>query len=281
MEKVEKVKSMGLFYLGPFDYIQFSATNSLADAVTVQVRGSYFIDDDLNEARPFVQPLVIGAYSTNGIAMRLGRCWLKTITIAPLNNDALQCGDVLVAIQILKGMINSPIYALATLIDDYVYSDYDPSWPTLAGLGPNKDNWSIRVIEQAVQPALGAEFLYTVPARLRLHFKSIRFSLACSAVVANRRPSLVIDNGAAGNMIARISSQTVVAGGATQIYSFVSGYPISNVIFPTAEVQDPYPPDIVLYPGCRIRTLTDNLDAGDQYTIGAMWTRTQAMRITP
>lgn len=111
-------------------------------------------------------------------------------------------------------------------------------------------------------PAAGAEFVYTVPAGQSLSVESLQFSLTTSATVANRTVQVIIDDGA--NELWRWVSPTNQAASTTVEYvgaqSSVEYGAIRN------NVQAFELPNIILGAGYRVRTITVNIQAADQYT---------------
>lgn len=148
--------------------------------------------------------------------------------------------------------------------------------PLAAGVGPSgvmTANLAVDGADEVVSggpfldvsnaaPAAGAEWTYTVPAGQSLSVETLQFSLTTSATVANRTVQVIIDDGA--NELWRWVSPNVQAASATVEYvgaqSSVEYGAVRN------NVQAFELPSIVLGPGYRIRTLTVNIQVGDQYT---------------
>lgn len=116
---------------------------------------------------------------------------------------------------------------------------------------------------QVAAPAAGAEQLYTFVQRGELI--AVYTTLAASAVVANRLPILVLDTGTSPNTYyqmrmsnsAQTASNTVMYAGLTTVGA--PGGVNSNHYYPI-------PGKLIVQPGWRIRTLTNGLDAGDQWS---------------
>lgn len=114
----------------------------------------------------------------------------------------------------------------------------------------------IRVLLSA-DPAAGAELTYTAPFDMIIH--SLRFTFVTSATVANRFPSLVADDGT--NQFFRFRDAGARTAGATYEYCFSEGN-FSNSI----DAGFPLPAQgLRLRKGDRLRSVTTNIDAGDNY----------------
>jgi hypothetical protein len=126
-----------------------------------------------------------------------------------------------------------------------------------------------RVIETAA-PAAGAESITTVPAGKYWRLIGFYTTLTTDATVATRLPSIVIDDGTDILMRINGSGTAGVTAGLTVAYTgYVGqqGLGITGVILTAAPLPSP---DLVLEPGWRIRTLTQNIVAGDQWGIARL-----------
>lgn len=110
-------------------------------------------------------------------------------------------------------------------------------------------------------PAAGEEISEVVPARRRWAIKSIFFTLVTDGTVADRDVSLILDDGT--NQLWHITCATPHPASSSYTYSFAqiaSGESmVGNSCF------HPFP-DLALPAGARIRTVTDLLKAGDNFT---------------
>lgn len=115
-----------------------------------------------------------------------------------------------------------------------------------------------------VDPAAGAELVaFTVPAGQVWELQSLRFSLVADATVANRRVHLVFDDGT--NILAKVPVLSAQAASLTWAYSFVRE--ADNAAVQSLEVVTRLP-RLVLPSGFRVRTVTENLQAGDNFSAG-------------
>lgn len=113
---------------------------------------------------------------------------------------------------------------------------------------------------QSVDPAAGVEPIFTVPANKTWLIRSLHAPLTTNATVANRRPHLVIDDGA--NIYYRRPSNVVTAASTTNAYVFATEAPAQAAI--DGVIVEPMP-FIRVPAGHRVRLLTTAIVAGDDY----------------
>lgn len=111
-------------------------------------------------------------------------------------------------------------------------------------------------------PAAGADIVFTMPAGARGRIVSISALLTTAVAVANRLPSLIVDDGA--------TAYAVIPSGNTQAASLVQQYTWADscpqVALFDSKVIAPLPSNLVLPPGHRIRTSTTGIQAADQWS---------------
>ncbi|GIV04115.1 MAG: hypothetical protein KatS3mg015_2945 [Fimbriimonadales bacterium] len=116
-------------------------------------------------------------------------------------------------------------------------------------------------------PSAGSEATVTIPAGSVRRIVSVQFTLVTSATAANRRVVVIVDDGT--NELFRVASPTDQTASITGRYSFVPGLGGSPSYQAVAASNNvcilPGPPGLALLPGYRIRTTTNNLQAGDDY----------------
>lgn len=148
--------------------------------------------------------------------------------------------------------------------------------PLTAGVGPSGSvtaNLAINGTDEVVStgpaldvsnaaPVAGADWTYTVPAGQSLSVETLQFSLVTGVTVANRTVMVIIDDGA--NELWRWVSPVVQA--ATTTVEYVGAQ--SSVEYGAVRngVEAFELPSIVLGPGYRVRTITTNIQATDQYS---------------
>lgn len=109
-------------------------------------------------------------------------------------------------------------------------------------------------------PAAGAEVSDTVPAGEFWRLHAIKLTLVTAVAVATRRVQVTLDDGT--TEFTRKPSNASQAASLTQIYSFGGNVPASAVI--NTNVADPFPV-FDLPAGSRIKTVTDQIQAADNY----------------
>jgi len=134
------------------------------------------------------------------------------------------------------------------------------SFPPLASHRSTDAAGALRSITGST-PAVGAEINEVVPAGTRWRLLSLRASLQTSAVVANRQPQLLLDDGV--NIFYQTPQGPAQAASLTWAYGF-SPLGQANVQTNT-QVEIQYDNAQILTTGMRIRTLTANIGA-DQWS---------------
>ena len=113
-------------------------------------------------------------------------------------------------------------------------------------------------------PAAGAEIILTVPAGQAFNVRSMRFRLVTSATAGTRTVTLLYDDGT--NIYAQIDPVMDHAASLTTDYTFTLdiGYKQASGNRPVCNNSLP---NLYLLAGHRLRTLTTNLAAGDQFSL--------------
>lgn len=147
------------------------------------------------------------------------------------------------------------------LCQGYVGGQQDLSWPN-GSLRQITDGKGFMRSISGTLPAAGAEISEVVPAHCLWRLILFNYGLTTSAAVASRGPGFIIDDGT-NNLLVYPSVNAVTAAGAGS-FNAIAGSNLSyGASFP---VNWPVPPQMWLGAGFRIRTLTTNIQAADQYT---------------
>lgn len=116
---------------------------------------------------------------------------------------------------------------------------------------------------RGTDPAAGGEFALTAPGGEFWRIVSLAFTLVTSAAVANRVVSLVGDDQT--DAWFRVVSNQNVPAGQTVNYCAFSGAPGNAAV--NNKVMIPFPDNgLLVPPGMRLRSVTDLVDVGDQYS---------------
>ena len=148
-----------------------------------------------------------------------------------------------------------------TFWSGYVYFSASTGWPGI----PSKEVYDGTGVLRSVTgttPGVGAEISETVPNGRRWNLISLSASLTTSAVVANRTPMLILDDGA--NTFFECPSFNNQAASLSLRYSISQNQPTAAPV--TGVVMLGLPGPVSLKSGFRIRTSTPGLQAGDQWT---------------
>lgn len=116
-------------------------------------------------------------------------------------------------------------------------------------------------------PAAGTELSHTVPSDVAWLVVGAYIGLTTNATAANRRLSLVFDDGTTN--FARLPIGVTQAANLTYTYSFAPGLPRASAVESNVVVSPL--PDFMLPSGYRIRTLTENIQSGDDFTAAALY----------
>lgn len=206
-----------------------------------------------------------GVYATVSTLHGLGEGFLTNAHLRVTAGAVLR-GHVYATVEIVRGLTGA-VQPLATLMQGYVSANARLAWPgsplenTVAGVG------RIRSIT-GTDPAAGVEVSETVPAGVRWRLLTFRGSLVTDGTVATRDVRLTIDDGAL--VVAQLPADQTQAASLTVSYSALAGGPLATPRNTGAVI--PFPVGITLAAASRIRTVTANLQAGDnwgapQYTV--------------
>ncbi len=169
-------------------------------------------------------------------------------------------GQCFVVVEIVRGLGASGL-ALQTVAAGYVTAGTPLAWPGSFIRSPLDGPGAIRSIVGTV-PAAGAEISETVPTGARWRVMSFEAALTSSVTVATRGPLLSIDDGA--NEYFRGDPGNTQPASTTQTYTGALNVPNSALRLVSA---NPWSfADLKMIAGHRLRTVTNNLQVGDQWT---------------
>lgn len=118
-------------------------------------------------------------------------------------------------------------------------------------------------VHRIANPNAGAEFILQAPGSGLWRVVSLAFALATSAVVGSRRVSLRADDGTSTFFLS--IAATDVAAGASVLCGAFAGGGVAGL--GTEALTLGLPTDgLYLAPGFALRTVTDAIDVGDQYS---------------
>jgi hypothetical protein len=209
---------------------------------------------------PFADPLVpTTARAASVFDKQLPRGWLLSAGVRLSAGSPIE-GQTFAALSIGWGA-GSQFTELELLTSGSVTAARKLGWPGGAILGPMDAAGALRSIT-GTNPAAGAEISETVPTGARWRLRGFTATLVSSAVAATRRVSLVVDDGANINIAVQATDAQITA--LTRLYSGPNAG--SYVVAQTSTIGLPFSDRIELLAGARIRTITQNLDVGDDWS---------------
>jgi len=155
---------------------------------------------------------------------------------------------------------------IQALTAGYVYSKHSLTWP-MSNIEPSDPTPGAVVATNATNPAAGAEWNITVPDGEMWRIMAIRFNLVTSATVANRRVHVSLEVGGAPAF--ELISSVDQAASLTRAYTCqaVGG---AGTFSDDNDILIAMPDNMLIPGGDIIRTLTTNLQAGDDYGVATI-----------
>lgn len=148
------------------------------------------------------------------------------------------------------------------LVSGYVVNNGSTGWPG----GPIEPSVSGQGMLYAIQnatPAAGADWTVTVPNGARWRVRSVDARLTTSAAVATRDVDIIVTDPGAVEVYA-------ASAAVTQLASLAVRYVFADVPFnaPTDAARSIVPaiPDLILFAGWKISSVTANIQVADQWT---------------
>lgn len=247
--------SHGLFVTGD-DFLRVSVLGAGTQAVIVTGRVRQY-DGTIKSFRIDVVAPASRAVPATRIASP-GCGWIENVTaIAGAAGTGL--AQTFVAVDLVRGPEGNG-GVLATLIQGFVSSLQRRAWPG-SPIQSSLDGPGVLRIIAGTNPAAGAEISETVPAGARWRFLSMTALLTVDATVASRVPVLVFDDGA--NIFAGVGANFNQTAGTAFTYHWSAGGQTNAQTSVSVSVSTP--PNLVLPPGARIRTVTGALQPADDW----------------
>ena len=244
-------------YLQPEDSLifgYFSPVFGTANPVSVLMRWLRPDGEIVTIRKVFIGP---GGNATFTFTLGEGFLLSAVITnnlVAPLDPGTIFCTLTLVRDTPETGVSH------AVLISDYMTVAHAPAWPYGRQIFPQEGPGRVRTIV-GTAPGAGNEISESVPVGVRWQLLSFRAQLNTSAVVANRKPDLVIDD--SSNVLFKGGGGTSIPGSNTGTTTWCNtGYQGLSVA--NDDQMGPLP-QLFLPSGYRIRTQTLSIDAGDNW----------------
>lgn len=168
-------------------------------------------------------------------------------------------GEIFVTVGIMRGGTLVPAIT-QILFSGYIEGAKSQSWPTgtieSSVAGPGRLHAPL-----GVDPAAGAELTHTVPEFVRWRIISMTFNLVADATAINRLPKIEVEVNAARVALAPADAVQV----ASTTISYTAGHFGGRGSALGGAMLIPLPEHLILQDGDIIRTVTDSLQAGDNY----------------
>jgi hypothetical protein len=250
------------FFLTGEESLRVRSFNSAA-GVTLALEGRLL--QPTGEIVPVSGPMATTADRTIQTATHaLGAGWLLHVSVRA-SAGSPRVGQCYVVVEIVRGQTGA-FQTLGAILEGYVTDTTPLVWPGTLCQSSADGPGVIRSIAGS-DPAAGAEFSETVPTNARWRLLGVDVPLVTDATAANREAVLTIDDGAA--VVAEIAAGTAQAASLTRRYSFARGVQRGGPAASTI-INAPIP-DAMLMGGYRVRSVTTNLQAGDNYGAPQLW----------
>jgi hypothetical protein len=183
----------------------------------------------------------------------LGNVQLRATTGSPI------AGKCYAIVELVRGRAGA-VQPLATLLEGYVSDVQRLAWPG-SPLRSSVDTPGVSSIITGTDPAANAECLDTVPAGARWEVLSWMGVLVTDANAANRTVTLIIDDGA--STLWTCDASAAQAASLTRNYNAYATGVAPDLTGSTFRLPGPFPLDLPA--GARIRTVTNNMQVGDNW----------------
>ena len=244
-------------YLTRDDHLFLRVWNSAA-GVTVSLRYR-FLDPKLGVLAGTVPLIPSTDRLANFLRIPLGEGFLLSVTLS-VSAGTPKRGQTFCQAGVVRGgeLANEPA---ALLISDYLADTCLLAWPGGPLRSSTEGPGFLRSLT-GTNPAANTEISETVPTNARWKLRGLVATLVCGAAVANRKPTLVIDDGA--SQLLRYSGLTnVTASQTVQFSAFQLGVGTQNAgvwdYFITGEAAE-------ISAGWRLRTITTAIQAADDWS---------------
>lgn len=262
-ERFTKVRPGAVVAPGPYldngEALRLEATTTDSSG-TLRLFGRLLtMDGELVES--FQDMVFSGTGAQTAVDMRMGRGWLVGFSVRAVSGTITD-GEVVASVHLVRNT-GSLAQHLACLASGEVTNTRALGLGAFVARGAGSGSETAPTIVTATNaPAAGADFSFTVTAGQTWQLQSLRAVLTTSAAVASRQPYLTVDDGA--NALLYIPNTTAVTASLTRDFNYAN-FGATWTSADSSEYQIPLPP-LVLTAGYRIRAITVNLQAGDQWS---------------
>ncbi len=243
-------------YITRDDILVLRVRNSVA-GINVTCRGRYLgRDGQVHRFSEFVVPTSDRA--SNNLQIELDDGFLLSVTVAVGETEVVRRGQTFVQAFLQHGSVEAAYQQL--LVSDYVTQQAPVGWPGGILRSSIEGPGVLRSIT-GTDPAAGAEISETVPVNARWRLSVLSAVLVTDATAVTRQVEFLLDDGATilfdeQHPFGQTASLTwrYTAADVGWMHTAASTRPLL-----------PIPPDLFLFQGWRIRTVTLNIVAGDNW----------------
>lgn len=257
--KLKDIDPPSQLYITQSDRLLVSTMSSDPNVGTVTIQGRYMRAADAQTV-PCAWPVVTPATRVaSRAAFDVPEGYL--ISATPVGTGGTTKGRLFVQLALIRGQ-GLQGTGVAEIMAGYADRFHAPKYPTSGDVYQvDGAGWARGVT--GTTPAAGADINEVVPTGARWRFKSGRFRLVTSATVANRSVKVILAD-LTGSPIAIVSFNLQQAASSTIDYTVGIGLnPINDA---NALVSTVALPDNLLFAGFAWKTLTTNIQVGDQYS---------------
>lgn len=204
------------------------------------------------------QQIIVAQDATNQVLIPLAEGYLLSLDVVVTN--AATRGQSFARAVLARGLATS-VNPHQPLFADYCTKNMTPGWPTGRNLSGSESTGAVLSF-QVANPAAGADWILTVPGTRRFAIQSFAATIVTSAAVANRNVQIIVDDGA--NVVWTHSVPAAIPASTTDTIVGTGTNAPAGVITTIQAVV--LPPGLRLFAGMRIRSLTGNIQAADQWS---------------
>lgn len=247
---------VNMLYVGEDDELYLRSSSDLPNTV-YNVRGDLLLAS--GEISPFHFSFTPAAdRSFNLRRERLAEGYLIHIGAFPSGTTPIR-GQCWIEVGILRGLavaagVVRPLFA------DYLVGNQALGWPP-GRVVASAEGPGFPEVRSGGDPAAGAEISFAMPGNTRVRFVAVQFRLVTDATAANRTPVLEIRSSA--NVIWRSRRHAAQTASQTRDYFYAVGIEYQNAV--DTESFHNSLPELNPHPGLSLVTVTDALQAGDNY----------------
>ncbi len=252
----DKIPPPGALYISQEDAMEMSLWNSLPGLTARIVTRFLRPDGVITPTVKLFTPSSDRARNTFKIDLTEG--FLLSVAVTNHFGAPLR-GQTFCTVELTRGPTGAAV-SHEVLIQEYIFNLSYAGWPGGMIRSPLEGPGVMRSIV-GTDPAAGAEISETVPTNARWRLIAFTSTLVTSAAVANRRLRLVHDDGA--NIYCNAFSTLLLPASTTTTVTWGDSYPL--VENTDQQITAPLPRQDMLLAGSRIRTITTNFQAGDNW----------------